>query len=217
MDPIVDGVIGNAIWAGIVRFVVSTASSTLRHLKAHSPFKAATVCLRHRLNTREAYYEGAFGSGRDVLYVSIMSQDTLKEMKPLLELARDRKTRIRVLTWHRDTPKAAIECFRRHIAENADKPTRTVEQVKRAATDWRRVEKDYSNVTVREYESSPTMQGLIVDGHWAVIELLPYATHKNDRPALVLTPKADPELFDLFKARFEAMWSESQDQGSDSV
>jgi len=52
------------------------------------------------------------------------------------------------------------------------------------------------------------MQGIIVRDKWAVLELIPYATHTNDRPALVLTPERDSELFGLFVRQFERLWDD---------
>jgi hypothetical protein len=50
------------------------------------------------------------------------------------------------------------------------------------------------------------MQGLIVKDSWAIIELIPFHTHPNDRPALILTPKGNPELFRLFTEKWEELW-----------
>jgi hypothetical protein len=117
----------------------------------------------------------------------------------------DRRHQIRVLTWHRKISQSVIEAYRRHL--NEPYPKRAVEQARRATADWRVLEKEYpQNVLVREYASIPTMQGIIVHNRWAVLELIPYATHTNDRPALILTPERDSELFELFNRQFELLW-----------
>jgi hypothetical protein len=130
-------------------------------------------------------------------------------MKPHLTTSQSTNTRIRVLTWHRDTPAETVDLFRKHLQENDEHPRRTLDQLREAVADWRALERAYSNLTVREYRSLPTMQGVIVHGKWACIELLPYATHKHERPALVLTPQSDPDAFKLVAERFEKLWNDA--------
>lgn len=43
-----------------------------------------------------------------------------------------------------------------------------------------------------------------------MVELIPYATVTTDRPALLLTPDTDPEVFALLVDRFEQLWKNSQ-------
>jgi len=52
--------------------------------EAGSPYKKAIICLKHRSNA-EDLFDRAFSSGGDVLYVSVMSQSTLKTMKARLD------------------------------------------------------------------------------------------------------------------------------------
>jgi hypothetical protein len=49
------------------------------------------------------------------------------------------------------------------------------------------------------------MQGVIVDKEWALIELLPYHCHPDDRPALIVDAKRHPELFALFLSAFKQL------------
>jgi hypothetical protein len=152
------------------------------------PIKSIVLCLRHRLNASEEYYDPAFKSGGDVLYIATMSQSTLKEMHHRLKDSQSTNTRLRVLTWHHYTPPEAVELYRMHLQENSDNPRRSLDQLRDAAADWRALEVQYPNLTVREFRSLPTMQGIIVSGKWALVELLPYAVGPRERPALVLTP-----------------------------
>ncbi len=209
MEPILYGLAGNALWVAIKRGVLFFAARLTRRLTREAPFKSTVLCLRHRLHARERYYEKAFSSGQDVLYISIMSEDTIKEMDPYLAKARESNTRLRVLTWHPDTSKDTIEALRKHLNENADNPERTIQQVRQAAADWDTLKRKYTNLDVRKYRSVPTMQAVIVGQQWALVELLPYATFKNDRPALILTSKADPEAFLLFRNKFEKLWDDA--------
>jgi hypothetical protein len=209
MEPILSDLAGNILWVAIKRGVLFFAMRLTRRLTRESHFKSTVLCLRHRIHARERYYEKAFSSGEDVLYVSIMSHDTIKEMKQYLAKARESRTRLRVLTWHPDTSEDTIEALRKHLHENDD-PERTIQQVRQAAADWDTLKGKYANLDVRKYRSVPTMQAVIVGQQWALVELLPYATFKNDRPALILTPKTDPDAFLLFRNKFEKLWDDAE-------
>jgi len=204
-DPILEGVLGNAIWAFVSRGLTLGTTSALRLLKRNSPYKPTAMCLRHRINAREKYYEGAFHSGKNVLYLSIMSQSTLKDMRPHLEDCTKSGTTLRALTWDRSVPKELIEAYRLHLNE-VQTPQAAVVQARGAARDWRMLEGEFDCLTVREFSSLPTMQGLIVKDSWALVELIPFCTATHDRPALLLTPKTDPELFELFTQKWENLW-----------
>jgi hypothetical protein len=82
--PIVQGIAGNAAWSLIKRIFVGVGISLVHLSKRKSPFKVTTICLSHRTNAKNQYYDSAFRSGKDVLYVSFMSQQTLKAMEPRL-------------------------------------------------------------------------------------------------------------------------------------
>ncbi len=116
-----------------------------------------------------------------------------------------------MLTWHRDIPEAVIESYRKHLREEEKHPERFVFQARQAASDWCELQADYgANLEVREYCSVATMQGVIVKDKWAMIELIPYVTVTTDRPALVLTPDTDPDVFTLLTGRFERLWADSR-------
>ena len=207
---VVVGITGNAAWYGILRTIGAPFTWAGLLLRAGSPWKLAEVCLQYRQHARNRYYEAAFDSGRDVLYISIMSEGTLKAMQPLLERAQKSNTRLRVLTWHHDISDTVIEAFRQHLGEHDYAPERTSAQVRQAAVDWRQLESIYSNLQVREYRSAPTMQGYIVEGKYAVVELMPYRVHPTDRPALVLRPHRDRQMYTLLRQRFELLWNDSR-------
>jgi hypothetical protein len=164
-----------------------------------------TLCLNHRLHTREQF-KAAFANGRDLLFVTIMTQHTLKWMEPLFQVAAAKNARIRVLTWDPAVPPSAIEAFRLHLNENEHDHRRTVQQVKQASEGWDALSAKYSNIEVRRYRSSPTMQGLIVGDELAMIELLPYSTAPDDRPALILSRGLNPDAFALLRESFERLW-----------
>jgi hypothetical protein len=173
--------------------------------------KRTTICLNYRPNLNQSHYEKAFSSKGDVLYISVMSQDTLKRMRSRLNICRDTETKLRVLTWHHEIPKVIIEAYGKHLREQDLHPERFVSQARQAASDWRELQTEYSdNLEVREYSSVATMQGIIVKRKWAMVELIPYATVTTDRPALLLTPDTDPEVFALLVDRFDQLWKNSQ-------
>lgn len=214
--PIVQGIAGNAAWSLIKRTFARVGISLVHLSRRNSPFKATTICLRHRTNAKDQYYEGAFRSGKDVLYVSFMSQQTLKTMEPRLRDSQQWRTHLRVLTWAQDMSPEVIEAVRLHLNENKENPGRSLQQARDATSDWRQIQKTYGNVEVREYSSAPMLQGLIVGDSWALVELIPFNTMTDDRPALVLTPKSDPELFELFRRKFEDLWNANAPQPSPS-
>jgi hypothetical protein len=178
----------------------------------HEPYlKHTTICLNYRPNLYTSHYAKAFSDGGDVLYISVMSQNTLKKMRDHLDLCKAKGTRLRVLTWHQKIPEAVIEAYRQHLREEDKYPERFVTQTRQAAFDWQQLQTEYSrNLEVREYCSVATMQGVIVKDKWAMIELIPYATETNERPALLLAPSTDPELFALLVDRFEQLWADNR-------
>lgn len=208
-NPLLEGVAGNFFIRAISHFFLWVIGRLIRLLKRSSPFKLVTLCLNHRQPTRHRFEE-AFVSGQDVLFITIMSQHTVKQIRPLLKKALDSNTRLRVLTLYPDLAHEAIEALRKHLDENRNNPERTVVQVKEASVDWDNLAVEHNNIEVRKYRSSPTMQGLVVGKEWAQVELLPFATHPDYRPALILTAASDPEAFELFRGAFENLWNSAQ-------
>ena len=170
--------------------------------------RPAIVCLKHRTTARKKYYVEAFSSRTTVYYLSIMSKTQLENINPLLEVARETKTKLCVMTWDENVSVAVVEALRVHLNENNENPALTVRQVKQAALAWHDIENKYKGtVEVRYYSSCPTLQGLIVENSWAIIEMLPFQTNTMERPALILTPNGDPELFQLFSEKWEQLWN----------
>jgi len=168
------------------------------------PHEPAVLIPNHRTSPAHSdYYVAAFASGQEVLFVSVISQHSVKNMQPLLERAARTSTKVRVLTWDPEIPRDRVEAFRSHIHENDDKPDRTYLQIQDAAAAWRTYMSRFEGVLdleVHTYQSSPVFQGVLVSNRWACIELVPYWTHTDDRPALLLTPQANPSTFGLMWA-----------------
>ena len=88
-------------------------------------FRHAIVCLRHRKVVHDALYEACFESGKDVWYLSIMSEGTLQKLDLQLAKAKEHGTRLHVLSWNQRVGHDPINAFRRHLGEDKD----TVAQV----------------------------------------------------------------------------------------
>jgi hypothetical protein len=63
---------------------------------------------------------------------------------------------------------------------------------------------------LRQYDSVPTLQGIIVKNEWALIELLPFHKKPNQRPAIYLSAEYDQELFELFTSAFEDLFDSAE-------
>jgi hypothetical protein len=177
---------------------------------ASFPSERSTIALTHRhTEARQQYYQRAFLEGEEILYVTIMSESTLKTdgVEGLLKTLKP-NAKIRVLTWYsRHTE--VIEAFRAHICENKQATEKTVTQLYESLNEWRGLKREFPslNFSVKVYESSPTMQGVLVRNGWALIEPLPYNTGTAARPGFILTPAEAPKtlalLWDKFNDLFE--------------
>lgn len=174
------------------------------------PRAAFVVYDRHRVSpTARKYYEGAFTSGKEVLYLTIMSQHTLKEIERRVQKMLAYETVIKVLTLDPDLPVEAIESIRRHLNENSDNPSETTHQIRRAWEHWTAIKNKYPNIEVRKYKSTPTMQGVIVMDDYALFELIPFDTPPEERPGLIVTKKDNPEVFKLFQQKYLRLWKDA--------
>jgi DNA-binding Xre family transcriptional regulator len=156
------------------------------------------LCMLHRStpDVRRKYYEAALGSGRKVLYLTIMSSRSFKNLKTHL----NPETELDVLTWN-PTTADEIRGFAKHLNEGDDK----IRQTQNALNEWDRLKN--KNIKVYSYESAPTMQGVLVREEWMLVELIPYSTIPDLRAALLLR-RAEPSEqpgFDFFSDRFEAL------------
>ena len=154
---------------------------------------------RVKRRLRDEYYRAALASGRRVLYVSIMSRHSFKLLRTHLA----EKTQLTVLAWNPATA-AEIVGFSKHLSEGDDK----IEQAQGALEEWDKLSTERpSNVAVYTYESTPTMQGIIVEKRWAMIELMPYAMRPRMRPAILLrqSERAERKAFKFFSECFQGL------------
>jgi hypothetical protein len=180
----------------------------------YSVAKSASVLLRHRRESivHDRLYAKAFESGARVLIASIMSKHSLDEMAPHLQVAKQHRTVVRALTWDPNIPREVMEAFRKHLGEYKDRPAGALEQVKDAAVTWKRLASEWPTVLaeVRKYDSSPTMQGILVEDQWALVELMPFHRTTGERPALYLVSSIDTELFALFQSAFRDLFDSAR-------
>lgn len=177
----------------------------LKMHKVGSGVELVPLCMfyRRRPVLRDQYYRAAFAGGDEVLYVTIMSRDSFKTVEKSLSPA----THLRVLTWN-PASEEEIVGFSKHLKEEGDKLLQTQEALEK----WSRLEQQNPNIEVRTYDSTPTMQGVIVHKKWAMIELMPYARVPSLRPALLLhyQERAERKPFQFFADAFESLFSDSE-------
>lgn len=170
--------------------------------------ESAIVALTHRrTQARKQSYERAFSEGDDILYVTIMSEHTVKLTGGVPDFLKALKpnAKIRVLTWYSNDK--AIEAFHKNLGENDD-PRKTIAQVDEALNQWRKLRRDFPklNFNVKVYESSPTMQGTLVRGRWALIEPLPYHVGTDNRPGIILTQADAPQTLEQLWNAFDELY-----------
>jgi hypothetical protein len=196
----------------------SSVSSLINNLWPTSKpqFVESRIFLNHRPHTRQ-WYERAFDASRyptaEFLYITIMSKNTLPYVKAALR-KRARPSEMRVLTWDPTLSEDVFEAMRLHLGENESNVEETYKQIRSAAKEWGKLNSKYKNtgcLKVKTYRSVPTMQGLIVKNHWALIELLPFHGETKKRPAILLEAERaqDQMLLDHFYDAFDELWRSS--------
>jgi hypothetical protein len=152
-------------------------------------------------------YEASFSSGREVIYLSIMSKNTLGKMPERIRRAEASHTTVNVLTWDPNVGAQAIAAFGKHLAEEAT----AAEQTEDACATWRKLAKEHRSVIKKAgtYRSSPTMQGLVVLDDWALVEMIPYHLPPAQRPSIFLSASLDAELFPVIQSSFQALLADA--------
>lgn len=173
------------------------------------PSESAIIALTHRdSKAKKQYYERAFSEGDDILYVTIMSENTMKRTNGVTDLLKSLKpdAKLRVLTWYSQS-NDVIKAFHQHLGDNHSLEE-TIGQVDGALTRWRKLKLDYPtlNFNVKVYESTPTMQGTLVRGKWALIEPLPYHVGPYSRPGIILTQADAPKTLEQFWKVFDQLY-----------
>jgi hypothetical protein len=164
-----------------------------------------SVCQQVWLDTIAGRYEGA-------LYVTIMSQCSFERLRKALPTEPASARPLRVLTLDPNLDRAAIEALGRHLVEHRNAPEGAVKQVREAALQWlalARESKYAAFLRLKSYNSSPTLQGILVPDQFVLVELLPYDTFKENRPAIFIRQTDDEENYSTFAKAFETLWAQS--------
>ena len=173
-------------------------------------FEQPWILLNHRRNFRNEFLFDALRKPTEILFVTIMSKHTIQEIKTLDDDGNLKVKKLKVLTLkHCDEVDQVSESLSKHINESPVESITT--QINAANNEWRSFStKHRSKIEVREYESIPTMQGFVVKGEYALVELLTYHSQPNQRAAILAKKDKNPELFKLFSTSFEKLWRESK-------
>jgi hypothetical protein len=163
--------------------------------------------LQRRVVAQELY-EASFGSGKEVIYLSIMSgKNTLAQMPERIRRAESSHTKVNVLTWDPQVGADVIGAFGNHLGEEAT----VVEQTRVACATWRALAKKHLGTIKKAgvYRSSPTMQGLVVLDEWMAVEMIPYRTPPSERLSIFLSASLDAEIFSMFQEAFKRLLADS--------
>ncbi len=205
---------GSQAVAGRVGKTIEKLAAILASRKVESPAirefveGRGTSQLQRRMVAQELY-EASFASGKEVIYLSIMSgKNALESMPERIRCAEAANTRINVLTWDPEVGSDVIKAFGNHLGEE---PT-VVEQTQKASAAWKKLAQQHPG-TIRKagiYRSSPTMQGLVVLNDWALVEMIPYRTPPSERLSIFLSAALDAELFSVFQSALKKLLADSQ-------
>lgn len=169
-------------------------------LIASEPFTRVPLSMFHRMNPafEDRYFRAAFSSGKQITYLTIMT----KHLFPEIDQDLSDETKLTVLVWNPRTKKE-IDLVSEYLREDDDKTCQTQE----ALEQWDERAAKRNNIKLLEYHSMPTMEGLIVENEYALIVLIPYATHPDSRPALLFRRDkiAERPAFEFFAERFRVL------------
>ena len=172
--------------------------------------KRPYIKLEHRKKTKDEFAE-AFEKGNEVIFLTIMSQHTRKQIEPYLKKAKSTRTKINILTFDPNAPTEVVESLQKHLKDSGATTISTKKQIEEAFQEWKNFESQYPNIIeVRKYNSIPTMQGLFVKDKFISIELMTYETLPDDRAGALIYKDISPKLFDLIYQKYETLWIDAQ-------
>jgi hypothetical protein len=169
-----------------------------------------------RAQTKE-WFRKTICESRDVLYVSIGSQQAIDQIHAWLQSGTIEAEHFRVLTWR---PKSSESAFA-FADHKGQKGPWFVGKLARAWQRWKDVEKEYpTKVEVYCYQSAPTMLGTCDSDRSLKVELIPFhrpnrkhgyheCGNVDSRPALLINAADHPQAFCFFKNAFEDLWIDS--------
>jgi hypothetical protein len=204
---------GSQMVAGRLGKAVEKLAAILASRKVESPAirdfaEGRGTAQLHRRTVAQELYEASFESGKEVIYLSIMSKNTLGKMPERIRRAETAHTKLNVLTWDPEVGAEVIKAFGNHLGEEAT----VVEQTRDACATWQKLAKEHPGTVQKAgvYRSSPTMQGLVVLEDWALVEMIPYRTVPSERPSIFLCASLDTELFPVFQSAFKKLLADAR-------
>ena len=172
--------------------------------------KRPYIKINHRKRTEIEFAE-AFEQGNEVIFLTIMSQHTRKQIEPLLVKAKSSRTKINILTFDPNASNEVIESLQKHLKDSGATTASTKKQIEEAFQEWKIFENQYPNIIeIRKYNSIPTVQGLFVKDKFISLELMTYVTLPKDRAGAQIYKDISPKLFDLIYQKYETLWIDAQ-------
>ncbi len=166
----------------------------------------ALLYRRHRQASEDMFWP-AFKSKRDVLFITIKSLHTRNRLKDMIEHGDVNVHSLKILTLNPELHHSVFEALARQINEPVDN---CINDCRDAYRVFCELASKYSYIEVQRYDTLPTMQGVIVNGDYAFVELLTYQSIPDDRTALMITQVDSPNSLLLLTQRFERLWGDSK-------
>ncbi|MBI3582444.1 MAG: hypothetical protein HY096_00660 [Nitrospinae bacterium] len=169
------------------------------------------ILLKHRRFFGDEFLFNALQQPeKKILFITIMSIHTVNKIKSMDTDKKLKVKELRVLTFKRRKQEDQIsKAISLHINEPA---SAVASQINTAWNKWKELSDNIKpeKILLREYYSIPTMQGFVVEGKYALVELLTYHSNPDERAAILVEKKENPKLFQLFSSSFESLWRENE-------
>jgi len=202
-------VVINLIAGGFIRLLRGDTIFFRGWRRRNEVIEPGLLYQRHRKQASEDRFWQAFKSKRDVLLITIKSLHTRNRLKEMIENGEVAVNSLRILTLNPDLPYSIFEALAKHINEPADN---CINDCRDAYNVFCELASKYQYIEVRRYDTLPTLQGIIVNGNYAFVELLTYQSNPDERTALMISQADSPNSLRLLTHRFEILWKDSRPQ-----
>ena len=168
------------------------------------------LLINHRRNFKDRFFLSALQSQDKILLLSIMSKHTLNDINELNAKKKLKTQQLRVLTF---TPESTTNEMYRSLSSHLNEyPVSNIrQQIKNAWKGWKDLEKESKlKIKVRGYASIPTIQGILVENNYVMLEILTFHSQPDNRLGVLMTKKDCPKSFTLVSESFEALWKNSK-------
>jgi hypothetical protein len=172
------------------------------------------LCFERRRNAM-GLFRSAFKSDTDVYLLTIKSRNVFALIDALLP-GFPSGSRLNVLTWDPGDPRSEENpSIKALIGLTPDEPTTLktfTEEVLNAPGLWDKRRKNWKNlkIEIRQYRSTPTLEGVLVKDRWALVELMPFGVPTELRAGLILKADKDPKAFMYFQKTFMDLWDSNR-------